>query len=158
MKRPFCTIAVLVLTAPALRAENGVRLGEFIIEPPPLICLGFEWAISAVAAPGRHIREPPSRWREARHDRKTPVERNRRVHKLSRRCIGQNWQRPCVKSQSHCQDAILTSISAAHERAPTTTTRIVRSCGRAVVRNARSVITIARRRASRLPGCSSARH
>ena len=46
MRRLFCAIVLAVLTAPALRAENGVRPGEFIIEPPTLICLGFEWAIS----------------------------------------------------------------------------------------------------------------
>ena len=42
IKRLFCTIAVVVLTAPALWAENGVHSGECIIESPTLICLGFE--------------------------------------------------------------------------------------------------------------------
>ena len=46
MRRLFCAIVLAVLTAPALRAENGVRPGEFIVEPPTLICLGFEWEIS----------------------------------------------------------------------------------------------------------------
>src|SRR5262245_16694597 len=46
MRRLLCTIAIVALTCPALRAENGVRPGEFTLEPPTLICLGFEWAIS----------------------------------------------------------------------------------------------------------------
>ena len=46
MTRMLTTIALIVLTAPALRAENGVRAGQFVIEPPTLICLGFEWEIS----------------------------------------------------------------------------------------------------------------
>jgi len=42
IRRLFRTTAVVVLTAPALWAENGVHPGEFIIEPPTLICLGFQ--------------------------------------------------------------------------------------------------------------------
>ena len=38
-------IALLVLTAPELRAENAAKPGQFIVEPPTLICLGFEWEI-----------------------------------------------------------------------------------------------------------------
>jgi hypothetical protein len=70
MKRLFCTIAVVVLTAPALRAENGVRPGEFIIEPPTLICLGFEWAISGddnrnATVEVSYRRAGDSQWRDA---------------------------------------------------------------------------------------------
>ncbi len=70
MKRLFCTIAVVVLTAPALRAENGVRPGEFIIEPPTLICLGFEWAIGGddnrnATVDVSYRRAGDSQWREA---------------------------------------------------------------------------------------------
>ena len=46
MRSLLCTIAIVALTAPGLHAASGVRPGEFIIEPPTLICLGFEWAIS----------------------------------------------------------------------------------------------------------------
>jgi hypothetical protein len=70
MRRLFCALVLTVLTAPALRAENGVRPGEFIIEPPTLICLGFEWAISGddnrnatVDVSYRHAGD--SQWREA---------------------------------------------------------------------------------------------
>ncbi len=40
-------LATLVLfAAPALHAQNGVRPGRFIVEPPTLINLGFEWDIA----------------------------------------------------------------------------------------------------------------
>ena len=70
MRRLFCAIAVVVLTAPALRAENGVRPGEFIIEPPTLICLGFEWAISGddnrnATVDVSYRRAGDSQWRDA---------------------------------------------------------------------------------------------
>ena len=70
MRSLFCTIAVVVLTAPALRAENGVRPGEFIIEPPTLICLGFEWAISGddnrnATVEVSYRRAGDSQWRDA---------------------------------------------------------------------------------------------
>src|SRR5437870_13200016 len=39
-------LIVLFLFSAALRAENGVRPGQFVIEPPTLICLGFEWEIA----------------------------------------------------------------------------------------------------------------
>jgi hypothetical protein len=57
MRRLFCTIAVVVLTAPALCAENGVHPGEFIIEPPTLICLGFEPASAKATAVRRSLGE-----------------------------------------------------------------------------------------------------
>src|SRR5918993_4673512 len=46
MKRLIATLALLLLTSPSLRADNAIVAGEFIVEPPTLICLGFEWAIS----------------------------------------------------------------------------------------------------------------
>src|SRR5688572_29194746 len=70
MRRLVCTIAVVMLTAPALRAENGVRPGEFIVEPPTLICLGFEWAISGddnrnATVDVSYRRAGDSQWRDA---------------------------------------------------------------------------------------------
>jgi hypothetical protein len=41
---PAAVIALLAL--PALWAQNDVRPGRFVVEPPTLICLGFEWEIS----------------------------------------------------------------------------------------------------------------
>ena len=46
MQRLIVTLTLVVLTAPALRADNAVVAGEFLVEPPTLICLGFEWAIT----------------------------------------------------------------------------------------------------------------
>ena len=70
MRRLFCAIVLAVLTAPALRAENGVRPGEFIVEPPTLICLGFEWAISGddnrnATVDVSYRRAGDSQWRDA---------------------------------------------------------------------------------------------
>ena len=45
MKRLMAAIALLVLAAPELRAENAAKAGAFVVEPPTLICLGFEWQI-----------------------------------------------------------------------------------------------------------------
>jgi hypothetical protein len=39
-------LAILLLVCAAARAGNGVRAGRFVVEPPTLICLGFEWEIS----------------------------------------------------------------------------------------------------------------
>jgi hypothetical protein len=36
----------LCLCAASLHAANGVQAGRFVVEPPTLICLGFEWEIS----------------------------------------------------------------------------------------------------------------
>src|SRR5947209_1681502 len=38
--------ALLCLLAATLHAANGVEAGRFVVEPPTLICLGFEWEIS----------------------------------------------------------------------------------------------------------------
>ena len=46
MKRLIATLVFLTLTAPALRADNAVLPGRFVVEPPTLICLGFEWDIA----------------------------------------------------------------------------------------------------------------
>src|ERR1051325_7038467 len=40
--KPF----VLVAFAAALHAANGVQAGRLVVEPPTLICLGFEWEVS----------------------------------------------------------------------------------------------------------------
>ncbi len=43
----FLIIVLSCSAAPALcRASDGITAGEFIIEPPTLICLGFEWKIT----------------------------------------------------------------------------------------------------------------
>src|SRR5215470_15348479 len=39
-------ITLVLALCGALRAANGVQAGRFIVEPPTLICLGFEWEIS----------------------------------------------------------------------------------------------------------------
>jgi hypothetical protein len=47
--RTFLTILLLAmpfLAAVRLDAANAVTSGEFIVERPTLICLGFEWKIS----------------------------------------------------------------------------------------------------------------
>jgi hypothetical protein len=36
----------LLLSCAAARAGNGIQAGRFVVEPPTLICLGFEWEIS----------------------------------------------------------------------------------------------------------------
>ena len=46
MKRLMAACALLVVTAPGLRAENATTPGKFVVEPPTLICLGFEWDIT----------------------------------------------------------------------------------------------------------------
>jgi hypothetical protein len=46
MKPGLAVIAIALASAPGLRAENGVTPGKFVIEPPTLICLGFEWTVS----------------------------------------------------------------------------------------------------------------
>jgi hypothetical protein len=38
--------AISVMCAPLSWAEDAVRPGQFVVEPPTLICLGFEWDIS----------------------------------------------------------------------------------------------------------------
>src|SRR5690242_3808026 len=40
----FCVL--LLLCGAAARAGNGIQAGRFVVEPPTLICLGFEWEIS----------------------------------------------------------------------------------------------------------------
>ena len=46
MKPLLTTLCLILLTAPGLRADNGVKAGQFVVEPPTLICLGFEWEIT----------------------------------------------------------------------------------------------------------------
>jgi hypothetical protein len=44
--RHLITLTLFLIAMSArLRAENGVRAGLFVVEPPTLICLGFEWEI-----------------------------------------------------------------------------------------------------------------
>jgi hypothetical protein len=38
--------AIPLLLCATLRAGNGVHAGRFVVEPPTLICLGFDWKIS----------------------------------------------------------------------------------------------------------------
>jgi hypothetical protein len=45
MKRLLTAFALLVVAAPGLRAENATTTGKFVVEPPTLICLGFEWRL-----------------------------------------------------------------------------------------------------------------
>src|SRR4030095_8784725 len=44
--RLLTVFGVLVVTTPGLRAENATTPGKFVVEPPTLICLGFEWDIA----------------------------------------------------------------------------------------------------------------
>ena len=46
MKKAAVTLALLACTAPTVSAENGTRAGRFVVEPPTLVCLGFEWEIA----------------------------------------------------------------------------------------------------------------
>ena len=61
MKRLTATLALLLLTGPVFQAEEGtqaalpgagsqpvdaVKAGVLVVEPPTLICLGFEWEIA----------------------------------------------------------------------------------------------------------------
>jgi hypothetical protein len=46
MSKLIVTAAVLALITPGLRADNAVKAGLFVVEPPTLICLGFEWEIA----------------------------------------------------------------------------------------------------------------
>jgi hypothetical protein len=64
MKCETAAVALLLFTTAALQADDGVsgslprrssqvsqvmnaaKAGEFVVEPPTLICLGFEWEIS----------------------------------------------------------------------------------------------------------------
>ena len=41
----ICTVALFLLSASAAENENKVKPGEFIIDHPTLINLGFEWLI-----------------------------------------------------------------------------------------------------------------
>ncbi|MPY90321.1 MAG: hypothetical protein GEU99_20655 [Luteitalea sp.] len=46
MKSLTATFLFVLLTTLGLRAENAVRAGALVVEPPTLICLGFEWEIA----------------------------------------------------------------------------------------------------------------
>jgi hypothetical protein len=46
MKHSIAFCVFLSLAARPVRAGNEVRPGHFVVEPPTLICLGFEWEIS----------------------------------------------------------------------------------------------------------------
>ena len=39
-------LSVFLFVCATLRAGNGVQAGNFVVERPTLICLGFEWGIS----------------------------------------------------------------------------------------------------------------
>jgi hypothetical protein len=46
MTHLIVTLAWLSVTALGFAADNAVHAGRFVVEPPTLICLGFEWEIS----------------------------------------------------------------------------------------------------------------
>ena len=46
MKHLTSIFALMLLVTPGLRAENAVKAGFLVVEPPTLICLGFEWEIT----------------------------------------------------------------------------------------------------------------
>lgn len=46
MRRLISPCVFLVLLSTTARADNAVRPGPFVVEPPTLICLGFEWEIA----------------------------------------------------------------------------------------------------------------
>src|SRR5262249_21367309 len=46
MKSLLALCLFLLLLTSALRGASGVQAGRFIVEPPTLICLGFEWEIT----------------------------------------------------------------------------------------------------------------
>ena len=50
MRRLMAAFAFLVLLTPALggssQETNAAKAGVFVVEPPTLICLGFDWEIS----------------------------------------------------------------------------------------------------------------
>jgi hypothetical protein len=46
MRRLAFFLFPILLTISTLRAGNAVSAGRFVVEPPTLICLGFEWYIS----------------------------------------------------------------------------------------------------------------
>ena len=70
MRRVPAALVLMFLVTPILRAEDAVRAGRFVVEPPTLICLGFEWEIAgddnrnaSVAVAYRASGQ--SEWREA---------------------------------------------------------------------------------------------
>jgi hypothetical protein len=46
MKQLMFALALIAVAPPDARGDNATRAGQFVIEPPTLICLGFEWAIT----------------------------------------------------------------------------------------------------------------
>ena len=46
MKQLTSTLALVLLMTPGPRAENAATAGLLVVEPPTLICLGFEWDIT----------------------------------------------------------------------------------------------------------------
>src|SRR5262245_51578465 len=46
MKRLIAPCLLLVLVSSTARGGTAVQAGKFIVEPPTLICLGFEWEIT----------------------------------------------------------------------------------------------------------------
>ena len=43
---PVVLFLAILFSAPALRADDGIATGEFIVEPPTLHCAGFEWRVT----------------------------------------------------------------------------------------------------------------
>src|SRR5947208_16696771 len=46
MRNVITAFVLSLITPPHLRSENAVHPGRVTVEPPTLICLGFEWDIS----------------------------------------------------------------------------------------------------------------
>ena len=72
MRRLMATFLLLLLLTPVLRAQNAAKAGMFVVEPPTLICLGFEWEITGdenrnatVEVSYRPARATSTAWKEA---------------------------------------------------------------------------------------------
>ena len=66
--RTHCALLFLISTR--LLAGNGVQPGLFVVEPPTLICLGFEWEIAGddnrnAAVEVSYRRSGASEWKQA---------------------------------------------------------------------------------------------
>ena len=63
-------LSVFLFVCATLRAGNGVQAGNFVVERPTLICLGFEWEISGddnrnAAVDVSYRRSGATEWKQA---------------------------------------------------------------------------------------------
>src|SRR5688572_9725011 len=70
MKYVAAACAFLFAVVLDLHAENSVRAGAFVVEPPTLICLGFEWEITGddnrnASVDVQYQRPTASEWNQA---------------------------------------------------------------------------------------------